>query len=308
MKRLTEGRKMFITVLAIFIFYGGFFIIFDDFDRRIWMPLSDTWSWHLLGVGVLVLIILAFVLHRYAHRMDERISREQAEKADQLRRELTQNIAHELKTPLASILGYSETLLNNPDIDPDTRQQFIERTHSQAQRLSSLFQDIATLNRMDSAPEIIAMDRVNVSVLFSDIVQEIQRALQNHDMTLRNCLPASIIVTGNESLLYSVFRNLINNSIKYAGDGISIELTAEEHTTYWQFTYSDTGIGVPPDNLPHLFERFYRVDKGRSRKLGGSGLGLAIVRNAIQLHGGTITAESNIPHGLKFVFTLNKTI
>lgn len=306
MKRLTEGRKMYLTVLAIFILYGGFFIIFNDFDRRVWAPLSDTWDWHMLGVGVVVLIILAFILHRYAHRMDERISREQAEKENAMRRQLTQNIAHELKTPVASILGYTETLLDNPQVDENTQHQFIERTHLQAQRITAMLQDLSTLNRMDYAPDLIVKERVDVARLFSDIVLETQHNVTQNGLTLRNCLPGEVIVQGNASLLYSVFRNLIDNSVKYAGRGSSMELTAQEQLLSWQFTFSDNGAGVPPEHLPRLFERFYRVDKGRSRKMGGTGLGLAIVKNAVQLHGGTITAKSVHPHGLQFVFTLKK--
>ena len=306
MKKLTEGRKMFITVLTIFIFYGGFFIIFNDFDRRVWAPLSDTWDWHMLGVGLVVLFVLALILLRYAHRMDERISREQAQKENILRRQLTQNIAHELKTPVASILGYTETLLETPNIDSQTERQFIERTHSQAERLTHLLQDISTLNRMDFAPDLINKERIDVARIFSDIVLETQLSVAQHQMMLRNCLPNEVIIHGNATLVYSIFRNLVDNAIKYAGRGATMELAAEQHVRYWQFTFSDNGVGVPLEHLSRLFERFYRLDKGRSRKLGGTGLGLSIVKNAVQLHGGEIHAEQNQPHGLKFIFTLHK--
>lgn len=306
MKRLTEGRKMFIIVLAIYIFYGAFFIIFDDFDRRVWAPLSDSWDWHMMGVGVVVLLVLAFILHRYSRQMDERISREQAEKENVLRRQLTQNIAHELKTPVASILGYTETLMDNPDIDQATRQQFIQRTHHQAERLTSLLSDIATLNRMDYAPDMIQKERVDVARLFSDIVQETQPTLAQHNMTMRNCLPGEVVVEGNPSLIYSIFRNLLDNAINYAGDGTTVEVSVKEQDNAWQFSFSDNGVGIAEEHLPRLFERFYRVDKSRSRKMGGTGLGLSVVKNAVVLHGGTITAQASQPHGLCFLFTLKK--
>ncbi|MBQ3780646.1 MAG: GHKL domain-containing protein [Bacteroidaceae bacterium] len=306
MKRLTEGRKMFIIVMAIYIFYGAFFVIFDDFDRRVWTPLSEEWDWHMMGVGIVILVILAFILHRYSHRMDERISREQAEKENTLRRQLTQNIGHELKTPVASILGYTETLKDNPDIAPDIRQQFIERTHSQAERLTHLLSDLSTLNRLDNAPDKVEKERLDLCRLFSDIVQEVQLSLTQHNMTLRNCLPGSIVIRGNQSLLYSVFRNLIDNAINHAGNGTTIELTASELPRHWQFTFSDNGVGIADKHLPHIFERFYRIDKSRSRATGGTGLGLSIVKNAIVMHGGNISVKANQPRGLIFTFTLEK--
>ena len=131
-------------------------------------------------------------------------------------------------------------------------------------------------------------------------------ARQEHKMTFDNQLPERIVVKGNRSLLYSVFRNLTDNAIAYAGEGRTMTLEAKEQGNKWHFIFRDNGQGVPPEHLARLFERFYRVDKGRSRKMGGTGLGLAIVKNAVLLHGGTIRV-SNLPEGgLKFEFTIKK--
>jgi two-component system OmpR family sensor kinase/two-component system phosphate regulon sensor histidine kinase PhoR len=306
MKKLSEGRKMWLSVMAVFFIYAAVFILFEDYDRKFIVPFEEVSDWHLLLFSLVVMAFLGFLLFRYAKRMDERISREQAEKENRMRRELTQNIAHELKTPVASILGYTETILDNPAIDDNTRRQFMVRTHAQAQRLTALLQDISTLNRMDYAKEMIQKERVDVSLLFADIVQETLLSLQSRQMTLRNCLPQGIIVRGNASLLYSVFRNLVDNAINYAGQGTTIEVMATEQPGAWQFTFRDNGIGIPASHLPRLFERFYRLDKGRSRDMGGTGLGLAIVKNAVLLHGGTITVASPATGGLRFDFTLQK--
>ena len=304
MKKKSEGRKMFITVMSIFIVYAAVFIIFDDFDRNKLLQLDDVAERHLLAFAVIVVVILGFLLHHYALRMDARIRREQTKKEKLTRRQMTQNISHELKTPVASILGYTETIINNPDIDEPTRLQFIKRCHKQAQRLTMLLQDISTLNRIDYAAEIIEMTPINVSEIIKEVVQETSFALEEQQMTLTNNVPDNIIVNGNAPLLYSIFHNLADNSIKYSGKNTSITISATEQNNYWKFTFSDNGNGIPQSALPKIFERFYRIDKGRSRTMGGTGLGLAIVKNAIMLHGGKISASSN--NGLQFDFTLKK--
>ncbi len=304
MKRLSEGQKMWMSVMVVFIIYAIIFILFEDYDRKNNMPLGEPSDWHLLMFSLVVMAGLGWLLFHYARRMDERITREQQEQQNQMRRELTQNIAHELKTPVASILGYTDTIIDNPGISEKTRQQFILRTNAQARRLTALLQDISTLNKMDYAPQMLAKERVDISVMVADVVQESEQALTARQMTFRNCLPQDICIQGNWQLLYGIFRNLTDNAINYAGPKTTIELSAEQQADGWHFTFSDNGIGVPAEHLPRLFERFYRIDKGRSRDLGGTGLGLAIVKNAVVLHGGQITADINKEGGLCFRFSL----
>lgn len=306
MKKLTEGQKMWLSVMAIFVAYAAIFILFEDYDRKFIMPFDEVSDWHLLLFSLLVMAGLGFLLFRYARRMDERISREQAEKETRMRRELTQNIAHELKTPVASILGYTDTIIDSPDIAEEVKNQFIARTNAQARRLSTLLQDISTLNRMDYAKDMITMERVNISVLFADIVQETAIAMDAHQMKLQNYLPQDIIVHGNYSLLYSIFRNLMDNAINYAGQGTEIEVSAEQLSGFWHFTFKDNGTGIPAQHQPRIFERFYRIDKGRSREMGGTGLGLAIVKNAVLMHGGTISVSTPDTGGLAFDFTVRE--
>lgn len=306
MKKLTEGRKMWISVMVIFAVYAVIFILFEDYDRVHLEPFEENSDWHLLLFSVVVMAGLALLLHRYSRHMDERISREQAEKENRMRRELTQNISHELKTPVASILGYTDTILNNPQMNDDTRQQFIRRTHAQAERLTALLQDISMLNRMDYAADKLPMERVDISMLFADIVEETSLARQNKHITVNNCLPEDICIKGNWSLIYSIFRNLMDNAINYSGEGTTIEMDAQEESDRWTFIFSDNGVGVAEEHLPRIFERFYRIDKGRSRSMGGTGLGLAIVKNAVLLHGGQIKAQKATDKGLQFVFYLKK--
>lgn len=297
---------MWISVMLIFIAYAATFILFDDIDRKNKMPLNEPNDWHLLFFSIIVMIGLGWLLYGYARRMDERISKEQKERQDKMRRELTQNIAHELKTPVASILGYTDTILDSADISEETKLQFIKRANAQARRLSSLLQDLSTLNKMEYASHLLQKERVDISTLVADTILESEPALSARQMTVINCLPEDIPVEGNWQLLYSIFRNLIDNAINYAGRNTTIKISAEQLSDKWHFTFSDNGAGVPKEHLSRIFERFYRVDKGRSREMGGTGLGLSIVKNAVLLHGGQITVKNGNEGGLCFDFTLRK--
>lgn len=223
---------------------------------------------------------------------------------DILKRQLTQNIAHELKTPVASIQGYLETILDNPCITEENKKQFLARCYTQTERLTSLLRDISTLNRIDDGAKMMDIESIDICTLVANIQRETALELNERDMTFRNNLPDHIIVKGVKNLLYSVFRNLTDNAIAYAGEGTTITLNAYENNGYWNFCFTDNGMGVNKEHLPRLFERFYRIDKGRSRKLGGTGLGLAIVKNAVLIHGGSIEVVNNSPSGLRFDFRI----
>ena len=297
---------MWLSVMGVFLVYATIFILFEDYDRKYLIPFDEVSDWHLLLFSLVVMGGLGFLLYRYAKRMDERISREQAEKENRMRRELTQNIAHELKTPVASILGYTDTILDSPTMTDEVKSQFIARTNAQAHRLATLLEDISTLNRMDYARDLITKERVDVSELVADIAQETAIALDSRQMTLRNYLPQSIIINGNYSLLYSIFRNLMDNAVNYAGRGTTVEISATQQSDGWLFCFKDNGVGIPASHQARIFERFYRIDKGRSRDMGGTGLGLSIVKNAVLLHGGTIDVSTPPAGGLAFEFTLRQ--
>ena len=231
---------------------------------------------------------------------------QEAEQA-RLKRQLTQNIAHELKTPVSSIQGYLETIINNPQLPPDKEKAFLERSYVQSNRLTLLLRDISTLSRMDEAPELMEKELVNIGTLIDDIFKEVSLGLEQKQMIAHSHIPANLLYKGNASLLYSIFRNLTDNAIAYAGTGVEINVGCfREDEDYFYFSFSDNGIGISEEHLNRIFERFYRVDKGRSRKLGGTGLGLAIVKNAVLFHGGSIFAKNSVNGGVEFVFTLHK--
>ncbi len=224
-----------------------------------------------------------------------------------LKKQLTQNIAHELKTPVSSIQGYLETIVNNPDLSRDKLNQFIARSYAQSNRLTHLLSDISLLTRMEEAPNMTEKESVNLYQMVQNIFNEVALQLEEKQIKTQNLLPANLYIKGNPSLLYSIFRNLTDNVIAYAGTDINITIRCfRQGEKFYYFSFADTGIGVTPEHLGRLFERFYRVDKGRSRKLGGTGLGLAIVKNAVLLHEGSILAKNNPEGGLEFIFTLSK--
>ena len=225
-----------------------------------------------------------------------------------LKRQLTQNAAHELKTPAASIHGYLESILDNPDMPQDKRQHFLERCYAQSERMSKLLMDMSQLTRLDEMPASFSENR---EINNFDIVPIVYNVLEDTALQLQEKgikpiveLPESILISSPfadpESLIYSIFRNLVDNVLSYATGATSIRISYNNG----EFVFSDNGAGVAPLHFPYLFERFYRVDKGRSRKLGGTGLGLAIVKNTVVAHSGTITALSTPGGGLTIKFTL----
>ncbi|MDR1180643.1 MAG: histidine kinase [Bacteroidales bacterium] len=233
----------------------------------------------------------------------------QEEEKNAIKQQLTQNIAHELKTPVSSIQGYLETIINNKDLPREILDDFIMKSYLQSTRLAALLYDIAHLTRIDEAPGLIQKEQLDISELIRQIISDVSLQLKEKEMTVINKIEGyTLPCYASLSLLYSIFRNLFDNTIAYAGCGINIEieLCREDEQMYY-FSYSDTGVGIDEIHLARIFERFYRVDKGRSRKVGGTGLGLSVVKHAVLFHNGEITAQSGPNGGLSFLFSIKKT-
>jgi len=223
-----------------------------------------------------------------------------------LKQQITENIAHELKTPVSSIKGFLETMLHN-NTDKARMMDYLRRAYSQSCRLADLINDISMLTKIEEAASLYQIEKVDLDELVRDIAGEIQPILEENGITIDLKITENLIIDGNTGLLYSVFRNLFDNSINHGGKGLTIKIeNYTQDSEFHYFSFSDTGIGVPEADLPRLFERFYRVDKGRDRKKGGTGLGLAIVKNAIQFHKGDISVKNRNGGGLEFLFTLAK--
>lgn len=229
------------------------------------------------------------------------------EKNRLLKQEMTNNIAHELKTPVSSIRGYIETILEQDNLDPEKQKFFLERAYSQILRLSDLIRDVALITKTEEASELFEKETINIKDTVTEVITDLEVPLKNNGITVENRVQPEVAIEGNHTLLYSIFRNLIDNTISYAGENINIRIeNYTEDNEFYYFSYYDTGRGVEEEHLERIFDRFYRVNPGRSRKTGGSGLGLSIVKNAILFHNGQISAKNRKDGGLELIFSLRK--
>ena len=228
--------------------------------------------------------------------------REEQEKI-RIKRQLTNNISHELKTPVSALRGYLETILMNPTMEEETRTRFIEKSYQQTERLQQLLQDISLVTRMEEAPHLIDCEELNLRLLIEEATCDLP-VERGSSMAVMLNLPDELPIRGNGQLLHSIFHNLAENALAYSGGTeLRIELL-NRNGEHYRFCVADNGSGVEEQHLGRLFERFYRVDKGRSRKLGGTGLGLSIVKNAVLFHGGHIEVRNRPGGGLEFIFSL----
>jgi len=242
-----------------------------------------------------------------SNRLTIKMQREQIEHDANIRRKLTQQVAHELKTPLSSIIGYMETLHDNPEISEERQRFFIDRSHLQAVRLNELLHDILVLNQLNEAPRTVQKELLLLNKIVDNVLEDVEIKLLENEIKVNVSFDKEMWIKANSLLIYSIFRNLIDNVLSYAGlhTEVDIVLTKVDSKFYY-FHFSDTGAGVNKECLPFLFDRFYRIDKGRSRKTGGTGLGLAIVKNAVEFHEGVISVSNKENGGLQFDFKLRK--
>ena len=261
-------------------------------------------NWLVISLLMILFAVLTLLVIGIVQWNGRKMAMEEEGRTKALKHEMTGNISHELKTPVSSVRGYLETIINNPDLDENRKQLFIERSYLQTIRLSDLIRDISLITKMEEQPEQFKKDVVDVNQLVDLVFDEFSDEFKNQNITVENSVPKDLQVVGNYSLLYALFRNLVENSVRYAGEGTSIVVKYNLKQKYVHFTYYDTGKGVANSELEKIFERFYRVQDEKSHKAEGSGLGLSIVRNAVDFHGGTICASQHQGGGLQFDFDI----
>lgn len=236
-------------------------------------------------------------------REHDKALHEQQEKL-RIKRQLTNNINHELKTPVAAIQGYLETMISSQDMSDQERMSFIEKSYAHCQRLTQLLQDVSTITRLEDGSSHIVCESVDLRPLIDEIASEVALLPDDKRMRVNIELPDQLMVKGNSTLLMSIFKNLTDNAIAYSGGRDIYIRLMDKDAGFYTLSFSDNGIGIDEEHLVHIFERFYRIDKGRSRKLGGTGLGLSIVKNAVLFHGGDISVKNRKVGGLEFTFKL----
>lgn len=229
------------------------------------------------------------------------------EKRRLIKQQLTSNIAHELKTPVTSMKGYLETMLHAKDMPAEKQRHFIERAYFQSERLTELLNDISLLNNIEDAGDLFEFKAVNIRRIINEVLENLEIQLKEKNVEYKVDVLDSLKVTANGSLLSSVFQNLVENTLKYAGDNAQM-IIRHYHTDEkkYYFSFINTGPKIPEEHLGRIFERFYRIDEGRTRQNGGTGLGLSIVKNAILLHKGEITVRNRPEGGVEFLFSLPK--
>ena len=238
-------------------------------------------------------------------RAHEAAMREEQEKI-RIKRQLTNNINHELKTPVASMQVCLETLLSGISLTEEKRQELIERCYANAERLRRLLGDVSLITRMEDGSALIAKQPVCLNDIINEVAAEVAIMPADERMEVHINMKERVEVEGNLMLISSIFQNLTENALDYSG-GKNIYITLLENTAdICRLRFEDDGRGVASAELPRLFERFYRVDKGRSRRMGGTGLGLAIVKHAVIFHGGEISVRNRAEGGLCFEFSLRK--
>jgi two-component system phosphate regulon sensor histidine kinase PhoR len=232
---------------------------------------------------------------------------------ENIRKDFVANVSHELRTPLTSIKGYVEALLDGGKDNPETSVRFLEIILKQSDRLNLILEDLLQLSKIESGQLQFKKEPLHIGSVIERTIAMIKPLAEKKQHRLRSQVAADLpLISGDEERLVQVLANLLDNAIKYTPEGGQITVTArrippsraEAPRTSIELAVTDTGIGIPEQDRPRVFERFYRVDKARSRELGGTGLGLAIVRHIVEGHGGQVWVEGNMPTGSRFVVRL----
>lgn len=226
---------------------------------------------------------------------------------EKVRKDFVANVSHELRTPISSIKGYAETLLEGALEDKENARDFLNIIYSDSDRLAKLIDDLLDLSKIESNRLRMDIKRCSLSPLVNKVVSSLSRQAKDTSIAIKIDIPTDISnILADEARIAQVLLNLIDNAIKYNREKGKVIIAAREKNAFVQVDVSDTGVGISEKDLPRLFERFYRIDKARSRELGGTGLGLSIVKHIVQAHNGEVSVQSVLGQGSTFSFTIPK--
>ena len=242
-------------------------------------------------------------LNRLGSELTNKIS--ELHRLETVRRDFVANVSHEIKTPLTSIKGYVETLLEGAVDEPEHSRRFLEKIERNSERLSNLVQDLLSLAKIEAEEDELKLSHIEWAEVMSSVLARNEDAIQQKNLRIKTNTPsAPVLVLGEREAMTQVLDNLLTNAIKYTPGGGLITLTISAKGGVCKLEVEDTGIGIPPEHLGRIFERFYRVDKARSRELGGTGLGLSIVKHLTAAMHGEVQVESTVGVGSRFTVKL----
>ncbi len=224
---------------------------------------------------------------------------------ESLRQDFVANVSHELRTPLSLIKGFTETLLSGAKDDPQVAGRFLQKIDNHADRLLFLIEDLLTISRLESGQAALNSQEVSLGQVVTRVLEDVQNHARERKVRLQNRIPEGATVWADADRLQQVFFNLVENALKYGRADGTVTVGARDSTNdKLEVFVQDDGPGIPVESRERIFERFYRVDRARSRETGGTGLGLAIVKHIVQAHGGEVWVKSELNHGSTFYFTI----
>ncbi len=253
-----------------------------------------------VGAALAILAVGAWRLGRFTASVANPLL-EERKRLEEVRRDFVANVSHELKTPLTAARGLVETMIDDPAMDPDTRLRYLQKVRDHTHRMSELVTDLISLSRLEGAAKPLERAALDLRGVAIEALRMVKTAADQRRVSIRMTLTeAPLVVTGDEAALEQALVNLLDNAIKYSPPAGQIDLVLAAEGAHAVAAVSDHGSGIAPEHRERIFERFYRVDRARSRELGGTGLGLAIVKHTALAHGGDVSLESQLGVGSTF--------
>jgi two-component system phosphate regulon sensor histidine kinase PhoR len=315
----SDSATLFVAFISVLIF--GSILIYFALDNLVFKEVNELYdqikqikkkNFPLISRKQLVqkenpIELLKKELTAYVSTTEDEVK--ELKKAAVYRQEFLADVSHELKTPIFAAQGFVHTLLDNPDESPEIRQKFLEKAAKSLDGLDVLVQDLLTVSKIETGAIKIEKKRINLRPLIEDIFDQLESKAKKRGVNLQLiCADVAIDVKADAQRIQQVLVNLVDNGIKYGNQDGKVTITIEDRKKAYLITVKDNGPGIPEKHLPRIFERFYRIDKSRTKLSGGTGLGLSIVKHIVQAHGSKITVLSKLDKGTSFSFKLEKAI